>query len=198
MLAVACLAKWVQTQCPPGLSFYKEIQQKHVFPGTCSVSGVSKVNSWRFGVTLSGGQLNRKASSTVILSAEAAGTETEIAVKHRRLLSCNFSVLCSKSVYFQKRCLSSPFRGVKFPTCASVSLCLNGLRMKLHNALLLQSTQTPRGCNFWRDQGVSLRTDDTKQRAFTVSQGDLDSTATSHVSTQTASSSVPFLTDAHR
>ena len=130
------------------------------FRSIFSVSNVSKVNSWRFG-WLSWNQLNRKASSTVILSEEAVETNGN-GLQTQKIAFVQFLCFMFKSVYFQKHCLSFPFWGIKFPTCAWVSLCLNGLRIKLSNALLLQSIHLPLQWNSWRDQGVSFRTDDTK------------------------------------
>lgn len=115
--------------------------------------------------------LNGKASPTVTLS-EVVETEMEIAIKHRRLLSCNFSVLCSKAHIFRNIICLFLSKGSN-PQLVLESLCLNGLRIKLYNAWLLQSTHILFQWNPWRDQGVSLRTGNTKGPSL-VSQWNLD------------------------
>lgn len=111
------------------------------FRSIFSVSNVSKVNSRRCGVTIQK-QLKRKTSSTVVLSEEAVETETEMAFKHRRRLSCHFSVLCSKAFIFRNIVCLFLSEGSN-SQLVRVSLCLNGLRIKLCNALLLQSIHLP-------------------------------------------------------
>lgn len=135
------------------------VSQRYLFGKQCF-----KVNSQRFGVTffLSRDRLNGKASSTVILSEKVVETEMAIAIKHRRLLLCNFSVLCSNAFIFRNIVCLFLSKGSNSQLILK-SLCLNGLRIKLYKALLLQSTHVLLPRNSWRDHRASLRTDNTKE-----------------------------------
>lgn len=137
------------------------------FRATFSVSSVSKSTAEDFGCFVSRDWFNRKARSTVMSTGTVAETEMGIATKHRRLLSWNF---CSNTFIFRNIVCLFLSKGSNSQLILE-SLSLNGLRIKLRHALLLQSTHMALQRDSGRDHGVSLSTDNTKEALQSLSEG---------------------------